>query len=29
MGSNIKMELGCEGMDWVPLAQDKTSGGLL
>jgi hypothetical protein len=29
---NIKMdlrELGWDGMDWIELAQDKTSGGLL
>jgi hypothetical protein len=30
--NNIKMdirELGCRGIDWIDLAQDKTGGGLL
>ena len=29
---NIKMDLqkvGCEGVDWIDLAQDRTGGGLL
>jgi hypothetical protein len=29
---NIKMDLryiGCDGMDWIDLAQDRTSGGFL